>query len=159
MLTTEYEVPNVSMDDLKTRVKSWLSVEGHEYVLQIVSDRHIILTKAKHDVKIFCCYPFLVSMIGIFVIISISLSLPFAQAVSLMFLGSIALVGFVMAVSAWQFFLNPKKVVFEVRFSEGIPITVSIHASGNYLSKSRYDYDTLNSAILRTSVDHGVSLL
>ena len=159
MSTTEYEVPDASMDDLKARVKSWLSEVGHEYILQIVSYRHIILTKAKHDVKIFCCYPCIISMIGIIPIVFISLTLPIVQAISLIFFGSIALVGLVMVVSAWQFFLNPKKVVFEVRFSEGVPINVSIHASGNLLSESRYDYDSLNSAILGTRVDSGVSIL
>ena len=100
MLTTEYEVPDVSMDDLKARVKSWLSEVGHECIFQIVSDRHIILTKAKHDVKIFCCYPCIISMIGIFGIIFISLTLPIVQALSLIFFGSIVLVGLVIIVSA-----------------------------------------------------------
>ena len=52
----EFVLPdNYSMGDIKQRVKNWQgSPYGTDYVMEVVSERHIILTKAKHDMKI-CC--------------------------------------------------------------------------------------------------------
>jgi hypothetical protein len=147
------------MEEVKSRVKSWLaSGTGHEYVLEVVSERHIILTKAKHDVKIFCCYPCIISMIGVFVIVFIAVRLPPLQAVYLICAGCVTLVGLTMVIAAWQFFLNPKKVVFELKFSETVPIGVTIHSSSNYLSESRYEYDSLSSAVRGISDNGDLSL-
>lgn len=46
---------NYSMEDIKSRVKSCLdSPMGSEYVMEVVHERHIILSKSKHDMRV-CC--------------------------------------------------------------------------------------------------------
>ncbi len=139
---------SISMEDLKYKVKSWLaSSYGRDYVMEVVSERHVILTKAKHDMKV-CCYGCICMILSVFLTIPLFMfTVPYNEQA---FMGAImaymGLIGVIMAVTAAIFCLKPEKAVFEIRFGSDIPIRVHIHRSGE-IQKSAYEYETLKSTI------------
>lgn len=147
----EFTVPdNYSMEDIKHRVRSWLaSPSGTDYVMEVVSERHVILTKSKHDLKI-CCYGCIAMIASIFllVFIMIGISFPMYSYAALMnaMMGYVAVIGVIMAITIAVFCLKPEKAVFEMRFGNEIPIQVYIHRSGE-VDKSAYEYTALKDAI------------
>ncbi|OLS29675.1 MAG: hypothetical protein ThorAB25_15000 [Candidatus Thorarchaeota archaeon AB_25] len=147
----EFTVPdNYSMEDIKHRVRSWLaSPSGTDYVMEVVSERQVILTKAKHDLKI-CCYGCIAMIASIFllVFIMIGISFPMYSYAALMnaMMSYVAVIGVIMAITIAVFCLKPEKAVFEMRFGNEIPIQVYIHRSGE-LDKSAYEYAALKDAI------------
>ena len=145
----EITVPdNYSMSDIKHKVKSWLaSPPGREYVMEVVSERHVILTKAKHDLKI-CCYGCVGMILSTFLFIPFLMTLPSYsyEAIFGAMGGIIAVIGAIMAITIAFFCLKPEKVVFEMRFGNEVPIQIHIQRSGD-LQKSAYEYDSLKAAI------------
>ncbi|MHA1964067.1 MAG: hypothetical protein ACXACG_01185 [Candidatus Thorarchaeota archaeon] len=140
---------NYSMADIKHKVRSWLaSPPGREYVMEVVSERHVILTKAKHDMKI-CCFGCAAMIVSIFLFIPIVMTLPLYTYEALMnaVAGFIGVVGVIMAITVAIFCLRPDKAVFEMRFGNEIPIQIQIHRTGD-LQKSAHEYESLKSAIL-----------
>ena len=145
----EITVPdNYSMSDIKHMVKSWLaSPPGGEYVMEVVSERHVILTKAKHDMKI-CCYGCVGMFASTFLLIPFLITLyPFTYEAILGAMGVIiAVIGAIMVITVAVFCLKPRKVTFEMRFGNEIPIQIRIRRSGE-LQKSAHEYDSLKDAI------------
>ncbi len=145
----EITVPdNYSMSDIKHMVKSWLaSPPGREYVMEVVSERHVILTKAKHDLKI-CCYGCVGMIAGTFLFIPSLMTLPSYSYEALLGAmgGIIAVIGAIMAITIAFFCLKPEKAVFEMRFGNEVPIRIRIQRSGD-LQKSAHEYDSLKAAI------------
>jgi hypothetical protein len=152
----EFTMPeNYSMEDVKHRVKSWLAYPpGNEYVMEVLSDRHVILTKAKHNMRI-CCYGCIamIASIFLFVMIMLGINIPVYSYEAMMnaVMGAvmiyIAIIGVIMVVTVAAFCLKPEKAVFELRFGNDIPISVYIQRSGE-LEKSAHEYVALKKAIL-----------
>lgn len=152
----EFTVPeNYSMDDIKRRVKSWnASPVGSEYIMEVKSDRHIILSKAKHDMKI-CFIP----CIAPFVLIPI-LFLFAGAGYSGFFFGLMVYLALVMAIEVWavyKFCLNPKKAVYEIMFSNEMPIRVHVYASGE-IEASAHEYRALKDSLYGGSRKEGIGL-
>jgi hypothetical protein len=145
----EITVPdNYSMSDIKHKVKSWLaSPPGREYVMEVVSEKHVILTKAKHDLKI-CCYGCVGMFLSVFLLVPFVMTLPTYSYEALLNVmgGYIAVIGVIMAITVAIFCLKPEKVAFEMRFGDEVPIKIRIHRSGE-LQKSAPEYDSLKAAI------------
>jgi hypothetical protein len=142
---------NYSMEDIKHRVKYWLaSPMGKEYLMEVVSDRHVILTKAKHDMKI-CCYGCIAMIASIIVLVMIMVGFGFPMYNYAAFLNAmmayVAVIGIIMALTVAVFCLRPEKAVFELRFGTDIPIQVYVQRSGE-VQKSAYEYASLKDAIL-----------
>ncbi len=146
----EITVPdNYTMEDIKKRVKSWLvTPSGQEYVMEVVSEKHVILTKAKHDMKI-CCYGCVGMFLSVFLMIPFLITQPTYSYEALLnaMAGYVAVIGVIMAITVAFFCLKPQKAVFEMRFGNELPIKIQIHRSGE-LKKSAYEYESLKSAIL-----------
>lgn len=147
----EFTVPdNYSMEDIKHRVRLWLaSPSGTDYVMEVVSERHVILTKSKHDLKI-CCYGCIAMIASIFLLVFIMIGFSFPsysyEAFLNAMMGYVAVIGVIMAITIAVFCLKPEKAVFEMRFGNEIPIQVYIHRSGE-VDKSAYEYAALKNAI------------
>ncbi len=145
----EITVPdNYSMSDIKRMVNSWLaSPPGREYVMEVVSERHVILTKAKHDMKI-CCYGCVAMLVSTFAMIPFLMTLPpYNYEAMLGAVGVIiAVIGAVMAITVAVFCLKPNKAVFEMRFGNELPIQIRISRTGD-LQKSEHEYNSLKAAI------------
>ena len=145
----EITVPdNYSMSDIKYRVNSWLaSPPGREYVMEVVSERHVILTKAKHDLKI-CCYGCVGMILSVFLLLAFMMTLPiYSYEAVLEAMGVyIAVIGVVMVIAVFVFCLKPKKVTYEMRFGNEVPIQIRIRRSGD-LEKSIHEYNSLKAAI------------
>ena len=148
----EFAVPdNYSMEDIKSRVKYWLaSPMGNEYVMEVVSERHVILTKAKHDMKI-CCYGCVAMIASIFILVMIMIGFGFPMYSYIAFMNAmmayVAVIGVIMALTVAVFCLRPEKAVFELRFGTKIPIQIHIYRSGE-VEKSAHEYASLKNAIL-----------
>ncbi len=139
---------STTMDELKYKVKSWLaSSNGRDYEMEVVSERHIILTKAKHDMKV-CCYGCICMILSIFLTIPFFMfTIPYNEQA---FLGAmmvyVGLIGAIMVITTAIFCLKPEKAVFEMRFGSDIPIRIHIHRTGE-MQKSAYEYESLKSTI------------
>lgn len=146
----EFTVPdNYSMADIKHKVKSWLaSPPGREYVMEVVSEKHVILTKAKHDMKI-CCYGCVGMILSIFLLIPFMMTLPTYSFEAVMnAMGAyVAVISVIMVITVAFFCLKPEKVVFEMRFGNEVPIQIHIRRFGD-LKKSAYEYESLKSTII-----------
>jgi hypothetical protein len=148
----EFAVPdNYSMEDIKHRVKYWLaSPLGKEYVMEVVTERHVILTKTKHDMKI-CCYGCIAMIASIFVLVLIMIGVGFPMYNYAAFLTAmmayVLVIGIIMALTVAAFCLRPEKAVFELRFGTDMPIQVLVQRSGEF-QKSAHEYVALKDAIL-----------
>jgi hypothetical protein len=138
-----------SMAEIKRRVNSWLnSHSGRDYVMEVVSERHVILTKAKHDMKI-CGYGCIGIILSSFLVVPFLMTVPFYsfEAIMNVMMGFVAIIGIIMSITVAFFCLKPEKAVFEMKFGIEIPIQIHIRRSGE-LQKSAYEYESLKSAIL-----------
>lgn len=155
----EFAVPdNYSMEDIKSRVRLWLaSPYGTDYVMEVVSERHVILTKAKHDMKI-CCYGCVAMIASIFLLVFIMMGAGFPlynyAALLNAMMAYVAVIGVIMAITVAIFCLRPEKAVFELKFGTDIPIQVYIRRSGE-LDKSADEYASLKDSILGGFSQHG----
>ena len=157
----EFTVPdNYSMEDIKHRVRSWqASPIGVDYVIEVVSERHIILTKSKHDMRI-CCVGCAAEIIGSFLVVAIimgTVGYPFdynelMNAVA----GAIGVIGVIMAIFIGLFCLRPQKSIIEMRFGHELPIKIQIRRSGE-IQKSQYEYASIKSELLGGSQQGGPS--
>ncbi len=153
----DFQAPDyVTMDEIKRRVISWQrSYAGKDYVLQVKSERHVILTKTKHDLKV-CCYPCIIIVLSAFVIVMFPIySYAFALAITF---GYIAFIMIVMIVAYGYFFLNPKKAEYTLMFSYETPINIRIHARGA-IAESAHEYQSLKSSILGGRQEPGPGLV
>lgn len=151
----EFSVPdNYSMEDIKHRVKSWqASPAGVDYVIEVVSEKHIILTKSKHDMRI-CCVGCAAELIGGFLVVALmigTMSYPYdyndlMNAAA----GAVGVIGVVMAIFIGIFCLRPEKAVIEMRFGNEMPIKIQIKRSGE-IQKSAHEYASLKTELSGTS--------
>ncbi len=154
--TEEFEAAdNDNMDDIKQRVKSWQeSYLGKDYTLEIKTERNIVLTKAKHDMKI-CCYPCIIIIISAFGLVMIPM-LSYQAAMTIV----LAYVVFIMAVEviavAW-FCLKPAKSEYNITFSQETPIRIRVYAVGE-LDKSAHEYSGLKNSIQSNNRETGPGL-
>ncbi len=144
------------MEDIKRRVKSWhASYLGKNYTMEIKSERHIILTKAKHDMKI-CCYPCIFIVISAFVLVMLPiLSYQAALAITM---GYIIVLFAVMAITVAWFCLKPAKSEYSITFSQETPIRIRVHAVGE-LDKSAHEYSSLKNSIQSNNQSSGPGLV
>ncbi len=156
----EFSVPdNYSMEDIKYRVRNWqASPTGADYVIEVVSERHIILTKSKHDMKI-CCVGCVVEFISTIVIVAFIFGTVGYDYNALMnaMAGVFGVIGVIMAIFVGLFCLRPEKAVFEMRFGNEMPIKVQIQRSGE-LQKSAHEYASLKSELHGDSQSGGPDL-
>ncbi len=151
---------NYSMEDVKSRVKSWLaSPMGSEYVMEVVHERHIILSKSKHDMRV-CCAGCVTTCVGSILVAAIVVAVvgiydyyAFMNAM----MGGISIILVVMGIFVAIFCLRPQKAIIEMRFGTEIPIKVSIYRSGE-LEKSANEYMSLKNSIHRETGHAGPSL-
>ena len=151
--TEEFEAADSdTMEDIKRKVKSWhASYLGNKYTLEIKSERHIILTKAKHDMKI-CCYPCIILIISAFVI---------AMLPYLSYLAAIGYIIFIFAVmigAVGWFCLKPAKSEYSITFSHETPIHIRVDAVGE-LDKSAHEYSSLKNSIQSNNKSSGPGLV
>lgn len=157
----EFTVPeHYSMEDLKHRVRSWqASSAGADYVIEVVSERHIILTKSKHDMRI-CCVGCAAELIGTFLVIMVimgTMSYPYDYNDFLnVAVGLVGVVGVIMAIFIGLFCLKTHKSVIEMRFGHEIPIKIQVRRSGE-IEKSQYEYRSIKSELLGGSERGGPS--
>ena len=141
---------NYSMADIKYRVNSWrASFTGKDYIMEVISEKHVILTKAKHDLKI-CCYGCVAMIASIFLLIPLLIGMsypPSYTAFMNIMIGYVAVIGVIMVITAGIFCLRPEKAVIELRFGDEMPIHVYVRRSGE-IQKSAYEYAALKDAIL-----------
>jgi hypothetical protein len=150
----EFIVPdNYSMEDIKHRVKSWnASPLGEDYIMEVKSDRHIILTKAKHDLKL-CFLPCIAPFVGLPI-----LFLFVAAGPSGFLFGMAVYLVLILAIEIWavyKFCLNPKKAVYEIMFSNEMPIRIHVYASGE-IAASAHEYRALRDSLYGSSGDQGM---
>ena len=160
MYSNQFEIPNASMDEIKVRVKSWLaSYEGTDYFMEIVNERHVKISKTKHDMKIcgYGCATYCIASIGAPFLLIAAMPTSVTAAMSLI-LGYMLLIMMIIPIFMGLFCLKPNKVEFDVRFSHEYPIRVMIVASGNMLDKAQYDYDSFLNALNPGSFDPGIGL-
>ncbi len=160
MYTNQFEIPNASMEDIKIRVKSWLSsFEGTDYFMEIVNERHVKISKTKLDNKIcgYGCITYCLATVGAPFILIAARPTNFTAAISLIF-GYMLLIMMIIPIFMGLYCLKPNKVEFDVRFSHEHPIRVMIVASGNMLEKAQYDYDSFLNALRPGSFDAGIGL-
>ena len=125
---------NYSMEDIKHIVRSWLaSPMGAEYIMEVVNERHIKLTKSKHDMKI-CCVGCVAEIIAAviaagFLIGTVSYPYDYTNMMNAI-AGIIGVVGVIMTIFIGLFCLRPEKAIFEMRFGSEIPIKIHVHRSG-----------------------------
>ncbi|MHA1964068.1 MAG: hypothetical protein ACXACG_01180 [Candidatus Thorarchaeota archaeon] len=152
----EFTVPdNYSMEDIKRRVISWNSSHlGKEYIMEVKSERHIILTKAKHDMKI-CCYPCIALLLGIPVLFMFMLSSPYAAMFGIFIYIGIVIV--VEVISVYFFCLNPEKAEYDITFSHEMPIRVRVVGSGE-IGKSAHEYESLKDSLYGSRQDQGLGI-
>ena len=126
--------------------------------MEVVSERHVILTKAKHDLKI-CCYGCVGMILSGFLLVPLLMTLPSYsyEAIFGAMGGIIAVIGAIMAITIAFFCLKPAKVVFEMRFGNEVPIQIRIQRSGD-LQKSAHEYDSLKAAIGGGRHDQGLGI-
>ncbi len=148
MYSEQFEIPNASMEEVKDRVKYWLSsFQGAEYLMEVVSERHVKISKTKHDLKI-CAYGCIVYIISIAALPFIVFPMVTSPATALTMIFTYMLVILlVLPIFIGLFCLKPNKAEFDVRFSMEYPIRVMIVASGNMLKDSMYDYDGFKEAL------------
>ena len=146
---------NYSMDDIKRRVMSWnASMSGKDYIMEVMHERHIVLTKAKHDMKI-CCYPCIALLCGIPILFLMLMASPGAG-----FFGIFAYLGLVIVVeviSVYLFCLNPKKAEYSITFSNDMPIRVRVIGTGE-MDASAHEYRALKDQLYGGRSDQGVGI-
>jgi hypothetical protein len=152
----EFTVPdNYSMADVKSKVKAWnASPYGADYVMEVKHDRHILLTKTKHDMKL-CFVPCVVPFISIPVMF-----LGLGAGPAGFFFGFIMWLIIVVVAELWAvytFCLNPKKAEYEIMFSNETPIRVHVYASGE-IAASAHEYKALRDTLYGGTRDQGVGL-
>lgn len=154
--TEEFEAADSdTMEDIKRRVKSWhASYLGKDYTMEIKSERHIIFSKAKHDMKI-CCYPCIIIVISAFAIVMLPI-LSYQAAMAFVF-GYIIFIFAVQAISVAWFCLKPAKSEYSITFSQETPIRIRVHAVGE-LDKSAHEYSGLKNSIQSNNQSSGPGL-
>ncbi|MHA3963331.1 MAG: hypothetical protein AM325_007295 [Candidatus Thorarchaeota archaeon SMTZ1-45] len=151
---------NYSMEDIKSRVKSWLaSPMGSEYVMEVVHERHIILSKSKHDMRVCCvgCITTCASIILVVMIVIGTVGIYDYYALMNAMILAMGIVMMIMVIFVAIFCLRPQKAVIEMRIGNEIPIKVSILRSGE-LEKSAHEYFSLRNSIHREPGHGGPSL-
>ena len=140
------------MDDIKRRVMSWnASMLGKDYIMEVKHERHIILTKAKHDMKL-CFVPCVGPFLGIPIIFLFAAAGP-----SGFLFGFFTWFAFVIILEVWavyMFCLNPKKAEYSITFSPEIPIHVRVIGTGE-MEQSAHEYKALKDSIYGGPVDQG----
>ncbi|MHA3963330.1 MAG: hypothetical protein AM325_007290 [Candidatus Thorarchaeota archaeon SMTZ1-45] len=141
----EFSVPeNYTMEDIKYGVKSWnASYLGKDYIMEVISERHIVLTKAKHDMRL-CFYPCIALLIGIPLLFLIMMASPFL-AIFGVFL-YIGIVVVVEVIAVYLFCLKPKKVEYSITFTHDMPIHVRVIATGE-IGMSEHEYQGLKNSL------------
>lgn len=152
----EFTVPeNYSMEDVKYSVKSWnASYLGKDYIMEVRSERHIILTKTKHDMR-FCFYPCIALLLGIPLLFLMIMVSPFFA-----FFGIFLYIGIVIIVQVFAvyfFCLKPEKVEYSITFTHDMPIHVRVTATGE-IDKSAHEYQTLKDSLYGGSSSQGQGL-
>ena len=152
----EFTVPdNYSMNDIKRKVMSWnASYLGKDYIIEVRSERHVILTKSKHDLKL-CFYPCLASLLGLPVMFMLFMSSPYTALFGIF--AYIAFVIIVQLVAVYMFCLNPKKAEYTLTFSHEIPIHVRVVGVGE-MHASAHEYRGLKDSLYGGQSDQGVGL-
>jgi hypothetical protein len=160
MKTDEFVIPNTNMEEIKFRVKSWLSsYEGNDYFMEVLSERHIKISKTKQDPKICvygCCTYCIGTFLGVIFIMSIYLGSIIATMNAIF--GLVLILVMVEPIFVAWFCLKPNKVEFNARFSYEEPIRVIIVASGNMFESSRHDYQSFLHSLNPSSSDTGIGL-
>ena len=141
----EFSVPdNYSMEDIKRRVMSWnASYLGKDYIMEVKSERHIILTKSKHDLKL-CFYPCIALLCGIPILFMFMMASPGAAIMGVFVYLGIVIV--VEVISVYFFCLNPKKAEYSITFSHEMPIRVRVVGTGE-IAASAHEYKGLKDSI------------
>ena len=156
--SSQFEIPNENLEQIKHRVKAWLSSYAHpDYFLEVISERHVKVSKVKHDTKI-CAYGcvtfFLAAFVGSFILIA---SFYRGGDISMIFI-YLFLVMMTMPFFTGWFCLHPNKIEFEVIFSNEYPIRVSVVASGNLLAAYQQDYYSFLKALNPSQESGGIDL-
>jgi hypothetical protein len=149
----EFTVPeNYTMADVKHRVKSWnASYLGKDYIMEVKSEHHIILTKTKHDMKI-CFYPCIALLLGIPLVFMFMMASPYAALFGIF--TYVALVIIVEVVAVYLFCLNPKKAEYNITFSNEMPIRVRVTATGE-IGMSAHEYQGLKDSLYGGRMESG----
>ncbi len=143
------------MDDIKRRVMSWnASYLGKDYIMEVKSDRHIILTKSKHDMKL-CFYPCIASLLGIPIMFMLLMASPYAALFAIF--GYIAFVVIIQLVAVYRFCLNPKKAEYSITFSHEMPIRVRVVGLGE-MQESAHEYRGLKDSLYGGQGDQGLGI-
>ena len=146
---------NYSMDEIKRRVMSWnASMLGKDYIMEVKHERHIVLTKAKHDMKL--CF---VPCVGPFLGIPIMFLFIAAGPAGFLF-GISAWLIFVFVLEIWavyKFCLNPKKAEYSITFSNDMPIRVRVIGTGE-MDASAHEYRALKDSISGGRSDQGIGI-
>ncbi len=140
----EFELDdNVTIDDVKQRVKSWqASYIGTDYVRLVKSERNIVLFNSKQDAKV-CCYPCILTLIASILIVII----PFPFQVAMVVVVGFIVFIFASVIGAYgYFFLGGKKVEIDLSFSFEMPIRVKMRLHGEF-GDSAGDYESLKKNI------------
>ena len=152
----EFSVPdNDTMDDIKRRVMSWnASYLGKDYIMEVVSERHIVLTKSKHDLKL-CFYPCIASLLGLPIVFMLFIASPYTALFGIFVY--LAIVIIVQLIAVFMFCLNPKKAEYSITFSHEMPIRVRVVGVGE-MHESAHEYRGLKDGLHGGQGDQGLGI-
>jgi hypothetical protein len=134
---------------------SWnASMLGKDYIMEVKHENHIILTKAKHDMKL-CFVPCVGPFLGIPIMFLFAAAGPAG-----FFAGFAAWLIFVFVLEIWAvytFCLNPKKAEYSITFSPSIPIHVRVIGTGE-MQASAHEYRALKDSLYGGPTDQGLGI-
>ncbi|MFW9956275.1 MAG: hypothetical protein ACFFD3_17145 [Candidatus Thorarchaeota archaeon] len=156
--SSKFEIPNENLEQIKQRVKAWLSSFSHpDYALEVISERHVKISRVKHDLKICvygCITMFVMAFAGAFVLIGAFYA---SRDISVVFI-YLFLVMMTEPLFIGWFCLYPNKIQFEVTFSNEYPIKVYVIASGNLLEAYQQEYYSFLKALNPSQGSGGIDL-
>jgi hypothetical protein len=150
----EFTVPgNLVFDDVKERIRFWLKTGvGNEYQFRLITEEDVSVTRTKHDFRV-CVIPCIVTpLVVALMIASIAIIMISPQNSLMVMFGFIAVIMISYVAAIGYFCLKPQEVTFELRFSRGVPITITVGGEGEII-RARGDYESLKKMILRTDFD------
>jgi hypothetical protein len=155
MRIDEFDVPSSrGLQEVKTRIHQWLKAgkPGSDYILMEVSDQHMKIRKEKHNPWICCftciasCFSAMFLMMFAIVVMALNPFYNYGTFLALVYL-AVLVAGVIVAAGFGFFFLRPHVATYVLRFSEGMPLRVTVYGEG-IIGASEVDYDSLKSAIL-----------
>jgi hypothetical protein len=148
--TKEFEIANAGLQDVKHGVNVWLTTApAVDYFLEVVNDRHVKVIKTKQELKI-CLYGCIGSCVVVFIAVFAAAGLAFSMGpagMAVMVVIIIVAAFGSMLLTYGYFFLNPKKVEYDLIATGEYPVHIKLTASGNMLPQCQGEFNSFLNAL------------